>query len=116
MSSGLVSRKSMVRRMSTPRSSSLNKEDTGIQRTKNEEKVNMNESIIKNLGYTNPQIGKNCVFYSYTDSAYKNIDNSETYLEILDIGESLLNIEENQSVTLSEYHQKKKKLKNDQRK
>jgi len=114
--SGLVRRKSMARRMSTRTSSSLNKVDSGVQRTKNEEKVNMNALIIKNLGYTNPQTGKNSVYYSYTDSAYKTIDNSETYLEILDIGESLLNKEDNQSVALSEYHQKKKKLKSDQRK
>ena len=114
--SGLVRRKSMARRMSTRTSSSLNKVDSGVQRTKNEEKVNMNALIIKNLGYTNPQTGKNSVYYSYTDSAYKTIDNSETYLDILDIGESLLHKEDNQSVALSEYHQKKKKLKCDQRK
>ena len=77
--SGLVRRKSMARRMSTRTSSSLNKVDSGVQRTKNEEKVNMNALIIKNLGYTNPQTGKNSVYYSYTDSAYKTIDNSETY-------------------------------------
>ena len=46
--SGLVRRKSMARRMSTRTSSSLNKVDTGVQRTKNEEKVNMNAIIIKN--------------------------------------------------------------------
>ena len=56
--SGIVRRKSMARRMSTRTSSSLNKVDTGVQRTKNEEKMNMNAIIIKNLGYTNPQIGK----------------------------------------------------------
>ena len=65
--SGIVRRKSMARRMSTRTSSSLNKVDTGVQRTKNEEKMNMNAIIIKNLGYTNPQIGKTGVYYNYTD-------------------------------------------------
>ena len=114
--SGIVRRKSMARRMSTRTSSSLNKVDTGVQRTKNEEKMNMNAIIIKNLGYTNPQIGKTGVYYNYTDSSYKNIDNEETYLEILDINASVLHKDDNQSVSQSEYHQKKKKLKSDQRK
>ena len=114
--SGLVRRKSMARRMSTRTSSSLNKVDTGVQRTKNEEKVNMNAIIIKNLGYTNPQIGKTGIYFNYTDSSYKNIDNEETYLEILDINASVLHKDDNQSVSQSEYHQKKKKLKSDQRK
>ena len=112
----LTRRKTMTRRMSTRTSSSLNKMDTNVQRTKNEEKFNMQALIIKTLGYTNPKIGKNGVYYSYTDNKFKTIDNEETYLDILDIEESLLNKEDNQAVSQEEYHQKKKKLKSDQRK
>ena len=71
----LTRRKTMTRRMSTRTSSSLNKMDTNVQRTKNEEKFNMNALIIKNLSYTNPKIGKNGVYYSYTDNKFKTIDN-----------------------------------------
>ena len=104
-------RKSMTRRISTRTNTSLNKVETDVKRTKQEEKINMNAIIIKNLSYTNPSIGKKGVYYSYTENKFKNVEDEETYLEILDIKEALLNKEDNQSVTQEEYHAKKKKLK-----
>ena len=76
-----------------------------------QEQYNMNALVVKNLGYDDPSKGKTQVYYSYIDNQYKQLEDKENYLEILDIDESLLHKEDSQAVSQEEYHTRKKKLK-----
>ena len=103
-------RKSTTRRMSTRTNTSLNKIEQDLHTTKKEEPINKNAIIIKNLSSMEPSLGKTSVQYSYIDNKFKTIEIQESYIDILDIDESIINKEDNQAATQEEYHSKKKKF------
>ena len=105
----------MTRRGSTRTTTSLGKVEVEKQQ-KREEQYNMKAIIIKNLGYEDPSKGKNNVYYSFIENKYKQVEDAENYLDILDIDESILHKEDTQAVSQEEYHTRKKKLKTQVRK
>ena len=106
----------LTRRTSIRTTTSLGKVDVEKQQPKKEEQYNMNALVVKNLGYEDPTKGKTNVYYSYIENKYKQVENAENYLDILDIDESLLHKEDTQAASQEEYHTRKKKLKNQVRK
>ena len=100
----------ITRRGTTRTSTSLNKVEVEKNQPK-QEQFNLNAIIIKNLSNENPSKGKTNVYYSYIENQYKQVEDTENYLEILDINESILHKEDTQAVTQEEYHARKKKLK-----
>ena len=100
-----------TRRTTTRTNTSLGKVDPDTKPMKQEQQFNMNAIIIKNLSHDNPSKGRNNVYYSYIENEYKQVENNENYLDILDIDESILHKEDNQAVAQEEYHTRKKKLK-----
>ena len=105
-------RRASTRRMSTRTNTSLKQVNTDkATTTKKEVVINMNAIIIKNLTYANPSQGRNNVYYSHIDNKFKNVEDENAYLDILDMDESILNKEDSQAVVQEEYHSKKKKLK-----
>ena len=103
-------RKATTRRISTRTNTSLNRIEQDHNTTKKEEPINKNAIIIKNLSSMDPSVGKNSVTYSYMENKFKTDDSEETYLDILDIDESIIHKEDTQAATQDEYHNKKKKL------
>ena len=97
----------ITRRGTTRTSTSLNKVEVEKKEPK-QEQFNLNSIIIKNLSYENPSKGKSNVYYSYIENQYKQIEDTENYLEILDINESILHKEDTKAVTQEEYHARKK--------
>ena len=84
----------LTRRTSIRTTTSLGKVDVEKQQPKKEEQYNMNALVVKNLGYEDPTKGKTNVYYSYIENKYKQVENAENYLDILDIDESLLHKED----------------------
>ena len=105
----------ITRRGTTRTNTSLGKVEVEKQQPK-QEQYNMNAIIIKNLSSENPSKGKINVYYSYIENQYKQVEDSENYLDILDIDESILHKEDTQAVSQEEYHTRKKKLKTQVRK
>ena len=105
----------VTRRGSTRTSISLGKVEVEKKEQK-QEQYNMKAIIIKNLSSENPSKGKTNVYYSYIENQYKQVEDSENYLDILDIDESILHKEDSQAVSQEEYHTRKKKLKTQVRK
>ena len=106
----------VTRRATTRTNTSLGKVDADTKPIKQEQQFNMNAIIIKNLSHENPSKGRTNVYYSYIENEYKQVEDNENYLEILDIDESILHKEDNQAVAQEEYHTRKKKLKTQVRK
>ena len=106
----------VTRRTTTRTNTSLGKVDADTKPIKQEQQFNMNAIIIKNLSHENPSKGRTNVYYSYIENEYKQVEDNENYLEILDIDESILHKEDNQAVAQEEYHTRKKKLKTQVRK
>ena len=77
----------LTRRTSIRTTTSLGKVDVEKQQPKKEEQYNMNALVVKNLGYEDPTKGKTNVYYSYIENKYKQVENAENYLDILDIDE-----------------------------
>ena len=105
----------ITRRGTTRTNTSLGKVEVEKQAPK-QEQYNMNAIIIKNLSNENPSKGKTQVYYSYIENQYKQVEDTDNYLEILDIDESILHKEDTQAASQEEYHTRKKKLKTQVRK
>ena len=88
----------VTRRGSTRTSVSLGKVEVEKKEQK-QEQYNMNAIIIKNLSNENPSKGKTNVYYSYIENQYKQVEDNENYLDILDIDESILHKEDSQAVS-----------------
>ena len=106
----------ITRRGTTRTNTSLGKVEVEKQQQPKQEQYNMNAIIIKNLSSENPSKGKINVYYSYIENQYKQVEDNENYLDILDMDESILHKEDTQAVSQEEYHTRKKKLKTQVRK
>lgn len=105
----------VTRRGTTRTNTSLGKVDVDTKPVK-QEHYNLNAIIIKNLTHENPSKGHSNVYYSYIENEYKQVEDNENYLDILDIDESLLHKEDNQAVSQEEYHTRKKEIKKSSKK
>ena len=92
----------ITRRGTTRTNTSLGKVEVEKQAPK-QEQYNMNAIIIKNLSNENPSKGKTQVYYSYIENQYKQVEDTDNYLEILDIDESILHKEDTQAASQEEY-------------
>ena len=68
---------------------------------------NMNELINKTLVIKDPHYGKNCVYFSYQEKIYREIEQEQQFLNILNLEPSILHKDDKLFSAQQEYHKKK---------
>jgi dynein intermediate chain 1 len=101
----------ITRRLSQRTNMNLNNYDNEIQEKLREpepvQQRNMNELINKSLVIKDPHYGKNCVYFSYQEKIFKEIEQEQQFLEILNVETSILQKDDKQFLLQLDYHKRK---------
>ena len=101
----------LTRRLSMRTNTNLKNFETEIKEKMQEpeqvQQRNMNELINKTLVIKDPHYGKNCVYFSYQEKIFKEIEQEQQFINILNLEASILHKEDKLFSAQQEYHKKK---------
>ncbi len=101
----------LTRRLSMKTNTNLKNFESEINQKMHEvEQVqpkNMNEMINKTLLIKDPHYGKNCVYFNHHDKCYREIEQEQQFLKIINMESSILHKDDKLFSAQQEYHKKK---------